>query len=59
MKLKPQNLEAEGGWLLDWIEMVFRTKKVGSRPHYLVINADDQNLELVKIETYLDSSLKN
>ena len=33
--------ERGGGWVSLWPQWSFAPKEVGSRPHYLVINADE------------------
>ena len=52
-EIKFQNLRGRGGaGFPTGLKWSFAPKEVGSRPHYLVINADESNLELVKIEIY-------
>ena len=52
-EVKTSELRGRGGaGFSTGLKWSFAPKKVGSRPHYLVINADSPSQELVKIEIY-------
>ena len=52
-EVKTSELRGRGGaGFSTGMKWSFAPKKIGSRPHYLVINADESNLEHVRIVIY-------